>query len=157
MSPLRRRVQRARGGGYRLRLPAQERDALRPLGAQLRGVSPSDPSMRRLTPPAYESDPLMEADYREMVGSELTAERERALDTFETTLDADRLDEEQMTAWLVTINDLRLILGTRLDVTEDMDVSAIGPDDPRMPGLTLYAYLSYLLEEIVDALGAGIP
>jgi hypothetical protein len=48
------------------------------------------------------------------------------------------------------INDLRLVLGTRLDVTEEMEGVAV--DDPRAPALAVYQYLTYLLSEIVQAL-----
>ena len=40
------------------------------------------------------------------------------------------LDEEQALAWLSVVNDARLALGTRLDVTEDMDLSGLEADDP---------------------------
>jgi hypothetical protein len=48
------------------------------------------------------------------------------------------------------VNDLRLVLGTRLDVTEDMD--DIELDDPRAPAFHVYHYLTYVLSEIVNAL-----
>jgi hypothetical protein len=50
------------------------------------------------------------------------------------------------------INDLRLVLGTRLDVSEDMDLDALADDDPLTPAFALYGYLGWLQEQIVAAL-----
>jgi len=66
------------------------------------------------------------------------------------TLDAPTLDAAQVSSWLGVVNDLRLVLGTRLDVTEEMERVAL--DDPRAPALAVYQYLTYLLSEIVQAL-----
>ena len=60
------------------------------------------------------------------------------------------LTEDQLNAWMGAVNDLRLVLGTRLDVTEDMD--AVQLDDPRAPAFAVYQYLTHLLSEIVNAL-----
>jgi hypothetical protein len=48
------------------------------------------------------------------------------------------------------VNDLRLVLGTRLDVSEEMD--EMDPDDPDAPLFEVYGYLAWLLENIVAAL-----
>lgn len=152
-----RRIQRTRRGDFRLRLPAEERQVLRALPGQLRELmTTSDASLRRLAPPAYADDPRLEAEYRELVGDDLTAERLRGLEVMEQTVEADRLDEEQLGAWLGAINDLRLVLGTRLDVTEEMDVSAVPDTDPRYAALALYSYLSFLEEQVVEALSSSL-
>ena len=60
-----------------------------------------------------------------------------------------------LTGWLTALNDLRLVLGTRLDVSEDdLDVD---PDDPEAPAHAVYHYLGMLLSEVVDALEARPP
>ena len=48
------------------------------------------------------------------------------------------------------VNSLRLVLGTRLDVSEDMD--EVDPDHPEAPAFAVYQYLSFLLETIVASL-----
>jgi hypothetical protein len=53
------------------------------------------------------------------------------------------------------LNDLRLVLGTRLDVTEEMDFD-LDPSDPSAAELAVYAYLSWLQEQLVEALAAGL-
>jgi Domain of unknown function (DUF2017) len=90
-----------------------------------------------------------------MVRDDLVAGRLRAIDVMERTVDAPRLTEDELTDWLAAINDLRLVLGTRLDVTEDLSELDLAPDDPRTPSLAIYAYLSYLEEEVVRALAGG--
>ena len=57
----------------------------------------------------------------ELIGDELTNKHVAALNTVEATLEAKRLDEEQMVAWMHAINHLRLVIGTRLDVDEDTE------------------------------------
>jgi hypothetical protein len=150
----RRRIERTGRGDIRLRLPRDERALLRSLPAQLRRLlveAPDDPSLERLFPPAYD-DAEDEAEYRRLMGDELLEGRRRALRVIEETLDQDRLTKEQAEAWLTALNDLRLVLGTRLGVTEDMLVERLRPDDPNAFELSLYAYLSWLQEQLVEAL-----
>jgi len=82
--------------------------------------------------------------------------RRRALDTLERTLDADELTAEDADAWLRVLNDLRLILGTRLDVTEDTTLAELDPNDPNAHQYAVYAYLSWLQEQLVAALSTDV-
>jgi hypothetical protein len=151
------RVKRVRGGRFALHITGAERDVLRSLPAQLRQLltgqdAGSDPDLRRLFPTAYPDDPEKAAEYDAMVRDDLVAERLAAIDVMERTIDSDRLSEEELLAWLSSINDLRLVLGTRLDVGEDLSELDVTPDDPRAGSLALYAYLSLLEEDAVAAL-----
>ena len=161
---MKRRIERSRSGDLRLRLPAEERELLRGLPAQLRALlddEPEDPSLRRLFPPAYTAhgeDPehaRYEAEYRRLMGDELRSKRVEALAVLEETVDAERLSEEQAGSWLSAVNDLRLVLGTTLDVSEDMFEDEIDPADPNAAALALYGYLSWLEEQLVEALAAA--
>jgi hypothetical protein len=145
------------GGGFRLRLSKQERDILRDLPGQLREILESDdPALRRLFPPAYQGDPEREGEYRRLVHDDLVAGRRRALEVMESTVDARLLDQEQLTAWLGALNDLRLVLGTRLDVTEDDYDRELPQDDPRAAAMALYHYLGWLEAQAVEALAEGL-
>ena len=115
------------------------------LRAQLDG-STADPSLRRLFPPAYD-DAEDEHAYRELAGDELLNGRRQALDLLAETARADRLSAEEADAWLRALNDLRLVLGTRLDVQEGTLL-----DQPQTPELAIYGYLSWLQEQLVAAL-----
>lgn len=145
------RIRRGRDGLYRLRLPKEERALLQGLPRQvLELVAAGDPSTHRLFPPAYLDDEEAEAEYRDLMRDQLLDHHRHALEIMEETLDADRLDEEQLLAWLSALNDLRLVLGTRLDVTEDMRPPA--PGDPNAPALQLYGYLTWLQATVVELL-----
>jgi hypothetical protein len=149
-------VQRIRGGRFRLRLTDEEREVLRALPGQLRAIlDTDDPSLRRLHPPAYQDDPEREAEYHRLVHDDLVRQRLQALEVMEATIDAGTLDQDQMTSWLGAINDLRLVLGTRLDVTEEMYEVGIQPEDPRAATFALYQYLGWLEEQLVDALAVS--
>jgi hypothetical protein len=152
------RIQPTPEGDFRLRLGREERRALRALPAQLRELlGTDDPSLRRLFPPAYEDDPDSEREYRGLVGDELLAGRRRALDVMEETAGAERLTPEQLEAWLSALNDLRLVLGTRLGVTEETLLEDVSPRDPRAPEYALYGYLSWLQEQAVAAASSTLP
>ena len=130
---------------------------LRSLPRQLRELlGTGDPSLRRLSPPAYPDDSRQEAEYRELVGDDLESQRRRALEVMEATIDADRLDQEQISAWLGSLNDLRLVLGTRLDVTEEMYEEGLPEEDRRSPAFALYLYLGWLEEQFVAALASSL-
>ena len=151
-------MKRSRRGDVVVRLPDEERELLRGLPAQLRSLladEPEDPALRRLFPPAYTHQPENEAEYRRLMGDELREKHVAALDVLEETADAERLTEEQAGSWLSAINDLRLVLGTRLDVSEDMLGEDVDPSDPRAPALALYGYLSWLEEQVVEALASS--
>jgi Domain of unknown function (DUF2017) len=148
----RRQFQR-KGDEVRLRLDVQERlllgDLLDELGRLL--DDPDDPELRRLFPPAY-SEPTDDEQYRSLVRDQLVSGREKAVATVRETLAAETLDLEQADQWLRALNDMRLVLGTRWDVTEQMDYGALDMDEPRGRELAVYGYLSWLQEQLVESL-----
>src|SRR5215218_3267011 len=134
-----RRIERAADGTYVLRLPEEERALLRFLPGDLRALldaAPDDPGLRRLFPRAYE-DEQDESAYRKLMGNELLEGRRRALEVLAETTAAERLTPDQAQAWLTGLNDLRLVIGTRLDVSEDVLLDDLSDDDPRAPDLAL--------------------
>jgi hypothetical protein len=62
------------------------------------------------------------------------------------------VSEEELHAWLSALNDLRLVLGTRLGVTEETYEDGIDEADPQADDLALYAYLTWLQDGILEAL-----
>jgi Domain of unknown function (DUF2017) len=88
--------------------------------------------------------------------ADLVEGRRQALRVLQETIDNDRLSLEEAEAWLTALNDLRLVLGTRLNVSEDTLLHGLDPREPRARELALYAYLSALQEELVAAL-RGAP
>ena len=150
-----RRVRRTRKG-IEVALPKEERELLGGLSAQLRELllDDEDPNLRRLYPTAYE-DERSEAEFQSLVRGSLIEGRLAALDTLDGTLQDKTLTDEQLGCWMGAVNDMRLVLGTRLDVSED-DVE-IDPDDPEAPARVVYHYLGWLLEEIVSTMAASLP
>ena len=122
-----------------------------------------DPVLERLFPRAY-LDPTeeeSEAEWQRFVHDDLVDGRRQALDTVERTLAGAlmrrgrlelTLNKEQAQAWLAVINDARLALGIRLEVTEDMDLSRLDPDDPDTAPYAVYWWLGVLEERLIDVL-----
>jgi Domain of unknown function (DUF2017) len=151
------RIRRGRGGGIRLRLPEDERELIELLCEELRGrvdEEPDHPDLGWFFPPAPPDDPDAEAAYRRLVGGQLDVGRERAIATVQDTLRNDTLSTDEAESWLRVLNDLRLVLGTRLDVTEEMTFD-FDANDPEAAELAVYAYLSWLQEQLVEALMTG--
>jgi hypothetical protein len=149
-----RPIERTRKGDFRLRLSDAERQLLRELPAQLLALltaDPDDASLRRLRPTAYEDDPEAEGEFRRLMDDELLESRRAALLVVVDTAARDRLTAEELDAWLRALTDLRLAVGTRLDVTEDTYAREIDPRDPQAYELSVFAYLSWLQEAAVEA------
>ncbi|WP_322767890.1 DUF2017 family protein [Frankia sp. Cr1] len=92
----------------------------------LRAVAPpppDDPAVARLLPDAYPDDPDAGADYRRRTSDDLRAGKRaaarRVLATVPATGGRTVLDDDQVQDWLVTLNDLRLVFGTRLNLSDD--------------------------------------
>ena len=157
IGPFGRRIKRSRHGGVELRLPDEERQFLKSLVPQVREViedpDPDDPALARLYPDAYPDDEQRQAEYRLLAQVELVDSHLRALAELESSASADRLNEDQANAWMRAINEVRLVLGTRLEITEDGDERPTSWDDPRMPAFAAYGYLSELQWELIEALG----
>lgn len=157
-------IRRERDGSFSASLSEPEQMLVKSLLAQLRtllkveaaGEITEASGVRRLFPTAYPQDREREAEYQGLVRDDLLRRRLAAIDEVEETIALPSLDEEQLTTWLTTFNDLRLVLGTRLDVSEDDD-PVIDPDDPDAPALVAYAYLGELLEFTVLALTQALP
>jgi hypothetical protein len=146
-------IVKRRDGRFGLRLREGERMLLRSLYDDLADLlaDPDNPAVRRLFPPAH-ADPESEQQYRELVRDQLVAGRAKALDVVRATLSEKILTAEEADAWLRGLNDLRLVLGTRLDVTEDTDFEVELDADERGRELAVYTYLTWLQEQFVEAL-----
>jgi hypothetical protein len=151
-----RLVARRRDGRFTLRLPDEVRQALGQLLGELRELlsteQPGDERLRRLFPPAYSDDLEANAEYQRFMREELVTSRLSAIDQVAETLAAKELTEAQLMAWMTSVNSVRLVVGTLLDVQEDDDLSRLDPEDPSFGGYLLYGELSYVLEHIVAAL-----
>lgn len=125
---------------------------------------PEDPVLARLFPDAYRLDVDPEhaeaaADYRRFTTGDLHEQKAAALRVVQATLPADGgpvvLDDEAAGAWMTVLTDLRLALGARLGITEELTEELAAnpppPDDPRLPALEVFDFLGWLQETLVRA------
>jgi Domain of unknown function (DUF2017) len=145
-------------------LATEELELLRALPEQLRDVldgPDQDAARARIFPRAY-LDPTAEdaeRQWQEVVHPELVKDRLDALDLITVTLARAELDGEwweialdpdEVQAWLGVLNDTRLVIGTRLGVTEEERV--LDPADPEAGAYAMYQWLTWLQGDLVEAL-----
>lgn len=130
-------------------VPAVLRDTVIDLAQQLDDELETDnPGLQRLFPTAYADDPEKDAGYQVLARGELIDGRRTSLTTVIETAEADELDGETLDAWMRVVNDLRLVLGTNLNVSESVDWA---PPPELEPMYLVYQWLSILLGHIVEA------
>jgi len=147
-------IERLAANRYAVRLSANERDILRrlpdELGDQIK--ADGDRSTFRLFPPGYSQDLGRQVEYDRLMRDDLQASHLAALDTFRDTADAEELDQDQLSVWLRAINQIRLVLGTRLDVTHETNEDDFEEDELKGPAWSLYVYLGWLQQHMIEAL-----
>jgi len=144
--------------GFAVKLPREARALLASVAEHMREVltgetAEDDPAVARLFPPAYPDDPLRTLEFEQVAGDDLQRDRLQRFETLARTVDARWVTEEQLLDWMRAINDARIVLGVRLDMTEEMTFDDVEDDPGRADAFRNYAYLSALLETIVHALG----
>jgi hypothetical protein len=148
-------VRRRRDGDFDLVLDPVLRTVLRDRLGELDALleaDPHDPALLRLRPPAYLDDPERDAAYQLLAGEELRASRRAAIARVLESLDRDRLSEDDLWGWLQALNAVRLVLGTKLDVSEDSGPPA--PSNPTEEHMVLiYELCTVIQYEIVHAVG----
>jgi response regulator RpfG family c-di-GMP phosphodiesterase len=93
------------------------------------------------------------AEYDRLVGPELAEGKVAALRRTAETASEAQLDLATAETWLRALNDLRLVLGTRLGVTED--TFAGGLLAQLRPPLAIYGWLTWLEGELIEALASA--
>jgi hypothetical protein len=155
----RSRFTRTREGRWRVRLESGEEALLRGLPDQLQGLLAGNggESTVRLFPPAYAQDAEMDAEYQRLMRDELVRRRLEAVATVRESLGHDELTDDELHAWARVLNDVRLVLGTVLDVSEDSDVLDVAPGAPDTGQRVLYVVLSAIVDDAVGALSGALP
>ena len=156
-------------------------DPLAELFAEGPSEPPADPVLRRLFPDAY-SDPAPEAthgpkeaeehkaysaEFRRYTENDLRAGKRdnalavvRSLDELSSSSAGEggavlELAPQESQQWLGALNDLRLAIGSRLDITDEDDTDLLYqlPDeDARKPMVMAYLWLGGLQETLVSTL-----
>ncbi|WP_411102153.1 DUF2017 domain-containing protein [Streptomyces sp. cmx-4-9] len=158
--------------------PAEDADPLAALFAEGPSEPPADPALARLFPDAYGApdgaaeagvDPAeltaRSAEFRRFTENDLRDRKRGDALAVVHTLDGLtpagdgaavlELTGEQPLRWLGALNDLRLTIAARLEITED-DESAVlfrlPDDDPRKPMVMAYLWLGGLQETLIETL-----
>ncbi|MBX6356471.1 MAG: DUF2017 domain-containing protein [Micromonosporaceae bacterium] len=134
------------------------------VGLLTEGFDHDDPVVGRLFPDVYPDRPAESDEYRRYTEGDLkTAKIDQAgavLAALPSSGGCEvRLDAESAEAWLRALNDARLALGIRLEIEDGTDLEAEldkavlqDPTSSRVFQLSVYAYLGYLQESLLDAL-----
>ena len=156
------------GPRFRLNFDPDERGFLVNLLAELKDLLTSDeteasaPLLHRLFPPAFHDDPEKEAEYQRLMREELVASRVAAIDSVTALLSpvddaalapSITLSEPELMAFMQSLNAIRLVLGTMLDITDDESSDDAETEDSYEFGL--YEHLGWILEFTVRALSGG--
>ncbi len=134
--------------------------------AALVGIDPhaapsEDPAVLRLLPDAFVDDDEASAEFRRFTERDLRERKSRdaravAADVTTSAEGGVVLDltGERLANWLGMFNDARLVLGSRLGITDDShdELADLAPDDSRAPLVELYGWLTYVQDGIVQQL-----
>ena len=120
--------------------------------------APEDPVLARLLPDAYQDDPEAAGEFRKYTESSLREAKKYFAQTLLDTLPPNggrvKLTGDQARDWLRALNDVRLMFGVRLEVTEDFEdqLAALSPEDPKVAAFEVYGWLGAVQESLVQAL-----
>ncbi|MFN2593524.1 MAG: DUF2017 family protein [Actinomycetota bacterium] len=153
-------VSRKRDRRIRLDLDDQEaqimRELVREMNTLLEADLPrADPVVARLFPDAYEDEGESDT-YRELIGDQLHDAKRSALRHVKESLGDEgpvalTLVPESAEEWLRVLNDLRLAIGTRLEIDDDRMSADVDPKDPDAQALLLLHWLGWTQELLVEA------
>ena len=133
------------------------------VGIDPAATTPTDPAMLRLFPDAYGDDePEATAEFRRFTERSLregkVANAERVVSSLEGSGDRLVLTPDDVQSWLGTLNDVRLTIGTRLGITEDIEERpTFGANEAELMAYDLYDWLSFLQETLVRAAMGLLP
>ena len=164
-------VTRTKTGNYKLVLPKDHCEVLTHLITELRDSllnTTDDASLRRLFPTAYHNDAIKDAEYQRLMRDELLASRLASIETALEVIGAsNELSDSEIDAFARSINSLRLVIGTTLDIAEsdhgELNIESrqskspeTESDEEKLIHGELYDYLGWLLEWTVSAQSEGL-
>jgi hypothetical protein len=120
--------------------------------------TPVDPVLARLLPDAYQDDPEAAGEFRKYTESSLREAKKYFAQTVLETIPPKggrvKLSADQARDWLRALNDVRLMFGVRLEVTEDFEeqLTSLDPKDPRVAAFEVYGWLGAVQESLVRAI-----
>jgi hypothetical protein len=152
-------LKRRPDGRYDLALDDERRQVLvslfRQLSEQLE-TAPDHPNLTRLSPPAYLDDADADAAYQLLAGEELRTSHQAAFESVIESLGRDQLTADELWAWLQSLNAVRLVLGTALDISEDDHGPGRRPkvSEEEATLWAVYDFTTLIQHQVVDALSS---
>ena len=117
---------------------------------------PTSEVLLRLFPDAYGDDEEASSEFRRFTERDLrqmkTAHANSVLESLQRSGDKVMLTYAMVPSWMGFLNDVRLALGVRIGIDDDFhdEVENFDRDDPRLPLLGVYDWLTYLQESLVQ-------
>jgi hypothetical protein len=117
---------------------------------------PEDPALARLLPAAYTEDDDA-ARWRQRMDDDLRRTKQAAADLLLSQLPEEggklRLTEDDAASWLTALNDLRLVLGVRLGISDNPDEMQLPEEgSPQLAMWVVYNLVTDVQGELLDAL-----
>ena len=144
--------------------PAEASPDQDPLAAQVGwvdgdvGIS-DDPAVARLLPDAYD-DPDDARDFRRFTENDLRqAKMQHAMTVVEEIEHSgEKVSVGSPDSWLGLLNDARIAIGTRIQISEDNHEELVGlrDDDPRSGLFHVYDWLTFLQESLVRCMDPAL-
>lgn len=128
------------------------------VGLDPTATTPDDPALLRLLPDAYPDDEEASSRFRRFTERDLRVAKAGNAEAVIAALDARGLTidvaGEDIDRWLGFLNDTRLTLGVRLDISEEShdELAALPEDDPRATLFQVYDWLTFLQESLIQRL-----
>lgn len=132
------------------------------VGIDSHATKPTDPVLNRLYPDAYPDDPEASLEFRRFTERSLrdasVGRAERVLASMSENIDFNdqvnsvielELNSQLWSDMVGFLNDIRLALGTRLEITENFESHNVDDDDPRSALFDLYGWLTWMQETLI--------
>lgn len=126
------------------------------VGINPQAQTPDDPALARLLPEGYEGDAEAAAEFRRFTDQSLREAKVKAARTIQTDIAGDddrvKIAPDHVDSWLTFFTDVRLVVGTRLGITDEVsaaDLIELPDDDPRAGMAHIYDWLTFLQETLV--------
>jgi hypothetical protein len=128
------------------------------VGITSHDTPPEDDVLHRLLPSAY-ADEVDASEFRRYTESTLRGKKQAHAMSIRMALKSSpegdvELDHDGANAWLGGLNDIRLALGVRLKIENSNyeHLELLAPDDPLRGVFTVYTWLGWLQESLLEAL-----
>ncbi|ALE92561.1 hypothetical protein AOC05_10015 [Arthrobacter alpinus] len=145
--------------------PAHQDPLAALIGLDMDVAVPTDPALLRLLPDAVKDDGDAALEFRQLTERSLRETKIGALRAASLGLESEKLvlDAGAAKLWSMALNDVRLVLGERLEIRDENDAERVhqvqdwgDADDVESYLSLVYNFVSWLQESLVQAMLAGL-